>query len=668
MFILLQTATGSYINATLEVIIYMGIAAILGTLFWYFAWHKKDRREIDSLRKNLDKLQPKHDVLTNQHEHLKAEYGKIKQGLAELMDNYQALSNQHRDYVATQSSAQSLYEQADEERQSLLDSYESMEANYLALDTKYNDIVDTLDRLEEEVDNLKDEKFELEELNKQLRKEIQQLEEVLEEEGLNIESIRASFEDGSTPEEDEIERLIGAAKGFNLKTGDTSLPADTSDIINIDEFIDGEEKVKEVTTEGDQEKKEALQAVYDALKEDYNQIRNEHTKLTNQFQELQEIHQQLQTEKETMIETAVSLDDFEQLKEKYQTLTLENTQLKENKEIELHKYEDTLNLLKQKEEEILALNKKVELGSTIQASSSHVKNFEDLKATNQALYSNNKVLNERNADFQKQIDLLAGENSGLKSQFNLLRDQFAQLEIENDELKANDKGAEVQRINKERFLLEEQLKKTLANQNSQRAKVLELEQLLKSINESSGYGIIYLPSNLQIIEGIGQRVEQLFNKANIHTWADLAKTDLEQLNKILKEGGKRFAALKADSWPKQAQLLVKGNWKAFRNLEAELIAAKKSKSIELEYDDLKVIEGIGPKIEVLLNNANIHTWKKLSKTGIGELRRILKKAGSQYEMHDPLTWPEQAALAAAWDWTALEHMQKEMKGGIREGN
>ena len=82
-------------------------------------------------------------------------------------------------------------------------------------------------------------------------------------------------------------------------------------------------------------------------------------------------------------------------------------------------------------------------------------------------------------------------------------------------------------------------------------------------------------------------------------------------------------------------------------------------------DDLTVVEGIGPKIEQLLNNNGIATWKKLSHTGIGELKRLLTKNGYQTKMHDPSTWPEQAELAKNNKWTELEKLKNELINGIR---
>ena len=74
-------------------------------------------------------------------------------------------------------------------------------------------------------------------------------------------------------------------------------------------------------------------------------------------------------------------------------------------------------------------------------------------------------------------------------------------------------------------------------------------------------------------------------------------------------------------------------------------------------DDLKIVEGIGPKIELLLNKEGINTWKALAETNAVYLRQILADAGDGFHMHDPATWPEQAALAQTGRWEQLAGLQ-----------
>lgn len=78
-------------------------------------------------------------------------------------------------------------------------------------------------------------------------------------------------------------------------------------------------------------------------------------------------------------------------------------------------------------------------------------------------------------------------------------------------------------------------------------------------------------------------------------------------------------------------------------------------------DDLKIVEGIGPKVSGLLNAAGIMNLAELSKTEISRLREILDNADLRFL--DPTTWPEQASLAAAGQLEELETLQKSLKGG-----
>ncbi len=80
-------------------------------------------------------------------------------------------------------------------------------------------------------------------------------------------------------------------------------------------------------------------------------------------------------------------------------------------------------------------------------------------------------------------------------------------------------------------------------------------------------------------------------------------------------------------------------------------------------DDLKKIEGIGPKIAELLTAGGVATFADLSKAKSKALRDILDAAGPRYKMHDPTTWPQQAKLAAAGNWDKLAKLQVELKGG-----
>lgn len=80
-------------------------------------------------------------------------------------------------------------------------------------------------------------------------------------------------------------------------------------------------------------------------------------------------------------------------------------------------------------------------------------------------------------------------------------------------------------------------------------------------------------------------------------------------------------------------------------------------------DDLKKVEGIGPKIEQLLHDAGIVTFANLAAASLDTLKGILDAAGSRYAIHNPSTWSAQADMAAKGEWAALKVWQDELNGG-----
>ncbi len=81
-------------------------------------------------------------------------------------------------------------------------------------------------------------------------------------------------------------------------------------------------------------------------------------------------------------------------------------------------------------------------------------------------------------------------------------------------------------------------------------------------------------------------------------------------------------------------------------------------------DDLRKIEGIGPKIAEHLGAAGIISFSDLADASTDKLQEILTNAGPRYKMHNPSTWPQQAALARDGKWDELKVLQDELDGGV----
>lgn len=84
---------------------------------------------------------------------------------------------------------------------------------------------------------------------------------------------------------------------------------------------------------------------------------------------------------------------------------------------------------------------------------------------------------------------------------------------------------------------------------------------------------------------------------------------------------------------------------------------------KVKENDLKIIEGIGPKIEELYHKAGIDTWLKLSQTSIEKSQSVLDGGGEHFTIHNPGTWQRQAELAYKGKWQELKDWQDVLDGG-----
>lgn len=117
-----------------------------------------------------------------------------------------------------------------------------------------------------------------------------------------------------------------------------------------------------------------------------------------------------------------------------------------------------------------------------------------------------------------------------------------------------------------------------------------------------------------------------------------------------------------------AILLLAAIWWAFRRERTEKASVefgeRPRNESNVSTDDLTKIEGIGPKVAKVLNQAGIKTFDTLAQADPAEVQKALNAAGLQ--MMNPEGWIEQASLTAKGDWNQLERLQGELKGGRRK--
>jgi predicted flap endonuclease-1-like 5' DNA nuclease len=106
-----------------------------------------------------------------------------------------------------------------------------------------------------------------------------------------------------------------------------------------------------------------------------------------------------------------------------------------------------------------------------------------------------------------------------------------------------------------------------------------------------------------------------------------------------------------------------------KRVEVKVAAPKSYKALsgfygkKIEVDDLKLVEGIGPKIEELFHKAGLKTWASVAKSKPAKLKEILVEGGERFQMHDPGTWPDQCQMMVDDDWYGLKKYQDSLTAG-----
>ena len=84
------------------------------------------------------------------------------------------------------------------------------------------------------------------------------------------------------------------------------------------------------------------------------------------------------------------------------------------------------------------------------------------------------------------------------------------------------------------------------------------------------------------IEGIGPKVAEALKAAGIVTFAQLAESKADDIQKILTEAGLKM--MSPEGWIDQAKLAAKGDWKGFEKLQAKLVAGRKAAPVKKPAD------------------------------------------------------------------------------------
>lgn len=356
--------------------------------------------------------------------------------------------------------------------------------------------------------------------------------------------------------------------------------------------------------------------------------------------ELSEARQQLETN-QTLLTSAQ--DQLKQRNAELQEESREKVDLMErlrgieqNKDQQLH--------------EVVALNQRLEEVQATNRTYSHT--IEDLNKQIAALKAQHEQLSQSPQNF---VDTAAGstnpapskEVAELRERLNAFETSLSRLSGENQALRS-DLAALKSQPNVSAPIVEEDTNGELVLGND---KTVLYDKIIVADRDKDV---------LTKIEGIGDFLEKKLNSIGVFSYEDIANWTPSRIEEVTGQIGYIPGRIEKDNWVGQAALLLQQEQE---NPTPRGFSEGAETSTPGEASDLKIIEGIGPKIEEVLKGAGIGDWSALAAAEPGRLKEILEDAGDQYRMHNPYTWPLQARLAAAGRWEEFATYQEELKGG-----
>ena len=301
------------------------------------------------------------------------------------------------------------------------------------------------------------------------------------------------------------------------------------------------------------------------------------------------------------------------------------------------------------------------LNTNLQARDSEVKAARSLRQRVQELESQ---LNERDMELAKvrtDYESRGAQLSGLTAKVSDLEAQLAQREdvlplaATIPPLTYNDPPASTATVDSDEDIVEH-----LTISEAEVAQTIEdvpdiVETPPLQISDSE---ITPEASDLGMIWGVNRTVHTQLNDNGINTYHQLANSRMVDVDAALDTASRYYPGMDKQaihgSWIKQADLAEAGDWDQLSNYQHETIDLANNR------DDLKVIWGIGPKIESVMNENGIYTFAQIAAVPSERLTQILHKAGPRFrisseKVHE--TWPEQARLADRGEMDALAALQ-----------
>ncbi len=406
----------------------------------------------------------------------------------------------------------------------------------------------------------------------------------------------------------------------------------------------------------DQPELEVMKRALDTLKQEKeklvkenNHLKNENERLRKQLLELEAKWLALQKEYNRKKNDNSDAERFRSMEEKLNQLDkvsssimdLKNQLIRlENENISLRSVAAKLQKLESESFNLKALEEKLK---SIDTDHNELKQLED-RLTQLSL--ENQELKDAKGELkllETKIEKLANENESLQQQVSNVKSDVHLLPNDSD-FSADD---ELERA----FL-----QPTSSDDIARFDPVLENEQEQTKSRSIESLGVQDPQDDLTLINGLGPFIKSQLNKIGITSFRQISEWDKPEIERITKEINFFEGRIEHDDWVGQAKALMKSTPNTSPKAMGAFI-------IRRDPADLKIIEGIGKKIEVLLKQEGINTWSDLAEATVERIKAILAKGGNAFNMHDPTNWPAQAQMAVDGEWDRLQEYQEYLIGG-----
>lgn len=164
--------------------------------------------------------------------------------------------------------------------------------------------------------------------------------------------------------------------------------------------------------------------------------------------------------------------------------------------------------------------------------------------------------------------------------------------------------------------------------------------------------------DLTRINGVDAAIQDALRSSGIGTYRALSMASPDAVDGALDRADISEISAR-DTWSRQAARLADGDERGFAALTATLADEAEAARIAESMVDLTRVEGVGPKINVVLHRAGIDSFEALAAATGDELDAALEAGGVRFAPSKE-TWAEQAQLLADGDEAGFEALAERL--------